>query len=85
MYTLTTVGYGDVSAQNVYEKLVAMAAMMVGVTVFAYFMGNTASFIAAVNSQEAAISQRVMQVGAIQETASPVQRGGGGGGCMLAP
>ena len=39
-----------------------MGAMVIGVTVFAYFMGNTASSIAAYNSQETAVSRAVNQV-----------------------
>ena len=38
-----------------------MGAMVIGVTVFAYFMGNTASSIAAYNSQETAVSKAVNQ------------------------
>ena len=61
VYTLTTVGYGDIAPQNDYEKAVAMGAMVIGVAVFAYFMGNTASSIAAYNSQETAVSKAVNQ------------------------
>lgn len=62
MSTLTTVGYGDVTPQNDAEKMVSMIAMVVGVTVFAYFMGNTASLISAGNATEAAVAQRLAQV-----------------------
>lgn len=62
MSTLTTVGYGDVTPQNDAEKIVSMVAMVIGVTVFAYFMGSTASLISAGNATEGAVAQRMAQV-----------------------
>jgi hypothetical protein len=62
MSTLTTVGYGDVTPQNDTERLVSMFAMVIGVTVFAYFMGSTASLISAGNSTEAAVAQKLGHV-----------------------
>jgi len=62
MSTLTTVGYGDVTPQNDAEKIVSMVAMVIGVTVFAYFMGSTASLISAGNATEGAVAQRMAQM-----------------------
>eukprot|EP00951_Prasinocladus_malaysianus_P047409 scaffold650349_cov45-Prasinocladus_malaysianus.AAC.1 len=36
--------------------------MVIGVTVFAYFMGNTASLIAAMNSSETVVQRKLAQV-----------------------
>lgn len=62
MSTLTTVGYGDVTPANTDEKLCSMIAMVIGVTIFAYFMGSTASIITALNSTETAMSRKIAQV-----------------------
>ena len=50
--TMTTVGYGDVIPGSAKEKLVAMGCMVVGITVFAYFMGAMANLLAALNTVE---------------------------------
>ncbi len=38
--TLCTVGYGDVVPSTTGERLFAIGAMLVGATIFAYFMGK---------------------------------------------
>eukprot|EP00873_Tetraselmis_striata_P000727 jgi/Tetstr1/420991/TSEL_012051.t1 len=62
MSTLTTVGYGDVTPANNAEKLVSMIAMVLGVTIFAYFMGSSASMIAAMNSGETMVTRKLSQM-----------------------
>uniref|UniRef100_A0A061QTN1 Potassium sodium hyperpolarization-activated cyclic nucleotide-gated channel protein n=1 Tax=Tetraselmis sp. GSL018 TaxID=582737 RepID=A0A061QTN1_9CHLO len=62
MSTLTTVGYGDVTPLTNAEKIVSMFAMVVGVTIFAYFMGSTASLITTINSSETAVTQKISQM-----------------------
>eukprot|EP00191_Tetraselmis_sp_GSL018_P005589 CAMPEP_0177605304 /NCGR_PEP_ID=MMETSP0419_2-20121207/16627_1 /TAXON_ID=582737 /ORGANISM="Tetraselmis sp., Strain GSL018" /LENGTH=989 /DNA_ID=CAMNT_0019099439 /DNA_START=131 /DNA_END=3101 /DNA_ORIENTATION=+ len=62
MSTLTTVGYGDVTPANDVEKVASMFAMVIGVTVFAYFMGTTASLITALHSTETVVSSRISQM-----------------------
>ncbi len=37
--TMATVGYGDVVAYSVREKVVATVSMLLGASFFAYFMG----------------------------------------------
>ena len=52
MSTLATVGYGDVHPSSVDEKIYAMLGMVLGVTIFAYFMGSMANLLANLNSGE---------------------------------
>lgn len=51
--TMTTVGYGDVIPGTNKEKIVAMFCMVIGITVFAYFMGAMSTLLAALNSVQA--------------------------------
>jgi len=48
--TLSTVGYGDISAQSNIEKLVAVAVMFAGVGFFSYIMGEFIQIIQTFNS-----------------------------------
>ncbi len=43
--TITTVGYGDISPVTDLQKILTMAAMIVGVGVYGYVIGNVASLI----------------------------------------
>jgi hypothetical protein len=52
MSTLATVGYGDVHPSSVDEKIYAMLGMVLGVTIFAYFMSSMAHLLATLNSGE---------------------------------
>lgn len=44
--TMTTVGYGDVHAQNAGERGYAIFCMMLGALAFAYLLGNTQNLLA---------------------------------------
>ena len=59
MSTLTTVGYGDVTPMNSTEKICSMLAMVIGVTVFAYFMGTTAAMVTSMNSNDSVKSRKI--------------------------
>lgn len=41
--TMTTVGYGDITAVRIDEKIVACVVMMAGTSMFAYMMGSVVS------------------------------------------
>merc|ERR550514_2102525 len=47
--TLTTIGYGDVSAQNATEQLVAALIMLLGGGVYAYVVGGICGIFASMN------------------------------------
>lgn len=51
--TLVTVGYGDITAKTVSEKIVAAFLMMIGVVTFSYMTGSLSSLIQSIDSNEA--------------------------------
>jgi len=57
--TMTTVGYGDLTPEGSDERLLAIFAMIVGVTVFGYIIGNASSIVANANAASAKISAQM--------------------------
>jgi hypothetical protein len=51
MMTLTTIGYGDIIATNIYERIYVIFMMMVSALVFAYVVGTMCSLVQGLNSQ----------------------------------
>lgn len=45
MTTLSTVGFGDITAKSNIEKVVSVVTMFCGVGFFSYIMGNFISII----------------------------------------
>jgi len=45
LVTLTTVGYGDITPQTLREILIMSFTVILGTTVFAYFIGNIGALI----------------------------------------
>ena len=43
--TITTVGYGDISATNMAERIVACIIMVIGVIAFSFSTGSLSSII----------------------------------------
>ena len=52
--TITTVGYGDISATNTTERIVACIIMVIGVIAFSYSTGSLSSIISNADSRQAA-------------------------------
>ena len=52
--TITTVGYGDISATNTLERIVACIIMVIGVIAFSFSTGSLSSIISSANSSQAA-------------------------------
>ena len=48
--TLSTIGFGDFSPKSCEEKFIISFAMMLGVTVFSYIMGNLIDIMAGYNN-----------------------------------
>lgn len=61
MSTLGTVGYGDIVPGTSQEKAVAMISILVGLTIFAYFMSSMGSLLGTLNSGNTQASRK-MQV-----------------------
>lgn len=53
MTTILTVGYGDISAINEYEKIFVIFLMLIGVMFVSYSTGTLSSIIANFDSEEA--------------------------------
>jgi len=43
--TITTVGYGDLTVVNKFEKIYSLLVMMIGVTCFTFASGSLASIL----------------------------------------
>lgn len=57
--TITTVGYGDISATNTAERIVACVIMIIGVIAFSFSTGSLSSIIQNVDSRQVAYRQRL--------------------------
>ena len=57
--TITTVGYGDISATNTIERIIASIIMIIGVLAFSFSTGSLSSIIQNVDSRQAAYRQRL--------------------------
>ena len=51
--TITTVGYGDISANNNLEKIYCILVMIIGVICFSYASGSLSSILNSVDSSKA--------------------------------
>jgi voltage-gated potassium channel Kch len=50
--TIMTVGYGDITAQSLGEKLLAILLMLIGVVAFSFATGSISSIIANADTAE---------------------------------
>ena len=64
MTTLSTVGYGDISATNGAEQRLTVVTELVGTTAFAYMAGTLSSIVMAAGLNEQEYNQKM---GAIRE------------------
>jgi hypothetical protein len=60
--TLTTVGYGDISAVTSGEKLYAMIMMMLGVSWYAYIVGSMSTIMSSFENQNKRVRDKMMAV-----------------------
>ena len=51
---MTTVGYGDISATNTYERLFCIVLMFVGVSCFTFISGALSSILSNYDQSQAA-------------------------------
>ena len=64
--TITTVGYGDISGQNVMERLVNILVMLFGVMAFSFMTGALSSILQNVDSSAALLEERMSVARVIQ-------------------
>lgn len=60
--TMTTVGYGDITPKTILETLFTMLAMGVGVSTYAYIIGNMANLIANIDAQAQAFRAKMNEI-----------------------
>ncbi|KAF0718990.1 Aste57867_1353 [Aphanomyces stellatus] len=60
--TLTGVGFGDVILVNMYEKLYAILAMIVGASVFGFVIGNISTLLESMDKRAAMYQTKMMLV-----------------------
>ena len=58
--TLTTVGYGDISAETATERILAILWMIVGVGFYSFTIGNLSSFLADSDRRSLALQNKLM-------------------------
>jgi len=65
--TMTTVGYGDMSAGTIYEQFYIVILMMAGVFVFSMVTGSLASILASMDVENALWSESLDLLNRLQE------------------
>ena len=60
--TLTTVGYGDISARTPQEQVYAMGMMLIGVSWYAYIVSSMSSIMSSFDAQNKAIRDKMLCV-----------------------
>lgn len=57
--TMTTVGYGDITPNTFTETFFTLFSMCIGVTIYAYIIGNMATLVTNINAQAHAFRQKM--------------------------
>jgi voltage-gated potassium channel Kch len=57
--TIMTVGYGDITAQSLGEKLLAILLMLIGVIAFSFATGSISNIIANADTAEDKLRQKM--------------------------
>ena len=60
--TLTTVGYGDISARTQQEQIYAMVMMLVGVSWYAYIVSSMSTIMSSFDAQNKAVRDKMLCV-----------------------
>jgi hypothetical protein len=64
--TILTVGYGDISAYSLAEKLLCIVLMIIGVISFSFATGALSSIISNYDSSEASLKYKISKLNSIQ-------------------
>jgi hypothetical protein len=59
MTTMSTIGYGDITAVTTEERVVALFCMSIGAAIFAYGITNMCTLVANLNTQDVMFRQRM--------------------------
>lgn len=64
--TLLTVGYGDITAISVEEKILCIFLMIIGVVSFSFATGSLSSIMSNLDSKEAILKEKIAALNDIQ-------------------
>ena len=64
--TIMTVGYGDITAKTMPEKLLCILLMLIGVVAFSFATGSISSIITNQDSAEAKLKEKMLTLESIQ-------------------
>lgn len=59
LQTLTTVGFGDISAGTTIEKIMAIIWMIFGIGFYSFTIGNLSQIIASIDIRSELLSQKL--------------------------
>eukprot|EP00347_Sterkiella_histriomuscorum_P023005 403336321 len=65
--TIVTVGYGDITAQNTGERIIAIFLMIIGVISFSFASGSLSSLISNYDSSQAKLKEKIATLNDIRE------------------
>lgn len=57
--TLTTVGYGDISARTEIEMVIAVSWMMFGVGFYSFTIGSLSSFLSTIDTRDSVLNEKL--------------------------
>jgi hypothetical protein len=60
--TMSTVGYGDITARTQLEQLIAIVLMLFGVCFFSFIIGSLASIFNRIDSKEAQLNNKMAMI-----------------------
>lgn len=64
--TITTVGYGDVSAGTTYERLFCMCLMLVGAMSYSFAISSFTNLLSSLDSHETKLKEKLDTLNAIR-------------------
>lgn len=65
--TVTTVGYGDYSPKNYYERTYCMMLMIIGVSCFTFVSGALSSLMSNYDQRQAELSEKVLMLNKMRQ------------------
>jgi len=65
--TVTTVGYGDITPVNIYERIFCYVLMVIGVVSFSFASGSLSSIISNYDSSQASLQERLLLLNKIKK------------------
>ena len=65
--TITTVGYGEMIATNILERVLMVVLMLAGVCVFSVIAGSLSSLISNIDNVEANLNEKLMKLNKLRD------------------